>query len=435
MSSTYEILQPYLRILALIFVAIAARSMAVADSSVPASAISPDRLADLEDYMISFVSGDRVGTLSYGVWQRGELIGSGFYGSTQAPGSRDVDENTFYQIYSMTKPVTAVGMMILHERGYFDLDDPITTVLPEFEGVEVVADYDDTGNLYTYLPPGPPTFRHLLSHTAGFAYQSADRGPIDRRYLELNITQAQTGDALVERIASVPLMRQPGAEWHYSFASDLQGVVIERLTGDSLHVFLKREIFDRLNMRDTGFYVPDDKTHRVSITSRTSSDGLIYEAPDDLSEHAQSRTYFEGGHGLISTLADYHRFLECLRRGGRTGAVQILTPDSVDLVTSNAIRYRGAPAPQRMQGRQAGLGYGYGVSVIIDPILAEMGAPIGTYYWYGALGSWFWVDPVNEVVVVGMVQTRSPVAPEIISGSMTKLYSGGASLERVAASP
>ncbi|MCR9078112.1 MAG: beta-lactamase family protein [Hyphomonadaceae bacterium] len=435
MSRTYEILHLYLHIPALIFVAIAAHSMAIAAPSVPASAISPDRLADLEDHMKSYVSGDRVGNLSYGVWQRGELIESGFYGPTQAPGSRCVDEDTLYQIYSMTKPVTAVGLLILHERGYFNLDDPITTVLPEFEGIEVVADYDDTGNLYTYLPPGPPTFRHLLSHTAGFAYQSADRGPIDRRYLELKIAQAQTGDALVERIASVPLMRQPGAEWHYSFASDLQGVVIERLTGDSLHVFLKREIFDRLNMRDTGFFVPDDKANRVSVTSRTSSDGLIYEAPEDLSEHTQSRIYFEGGHGLISTLADYHRFLECLRRGGRTGAVQILTQDSIDLLTHNAIRYRGTPAPQRMQGKQAGLGYGFGVSVIIDPVLAEMPAPKGTYYWYGALGSWFWVDPVNEIVVVGMVQTRSPVAPEIISGSMTKLYSGGASLERMAVSP
>lgn len=409
--------------------------MVHADPRAPDAAYSAQQADNLDEFTRSYVETGRVGNMAYGLWQRGELVQSGFHGTVGAAGSSPVNEDTIYPIYSMTKPVTAVGMLILYERGYFDLDDPISTVLPEFDGIEVVADYDDAGNFYTYRPPAPPTFRHLLSHTAGFAYQSADRGPVDRKYLELKVAQAKTGDDLVARIASVPLMRQPGAEWHYSFASDLQGVVIERLTGDSLHEFLKREIFDRLNMQDTGFFIPDDNADRISMISQSSANGLIYEATEDFSETAQSRTYFEGGHGLVSTLADYHRFLECLRRGGRTGTVQILSEASVDLLTTNTIRYRGVPAPQRMQGNQAGLGYGFGVSIIIDQTLAEMQAPKGTYYGYGALGSWFWVDPENDIVFVGMIQTREPVAPDIITASMAKVYGSPAAPEPTIVSP
>jgi len=435
MSRPFEILCHPVRIIGVIFIAISAQCLAVAEPVGPASAISPDRLDDLEAYLKSHVADARVGNLSYGIWQGGALLAAGFHGPTQGSDSRPVDEDTLYQIYSMTKPVTAVGMMILHERDYFDLDAPIATVLPEFEGIEVVADYDEQGNWYTYRPPRPPTFRHLLSHTAGVAYLSADHGPIGRAYIELDVEEARSGDDLVSRIASVPLMRQPGAEWHYSFASDLQGVVIERLTGESLHAFLKREIFDRLNMEDTGFFIPGHQSSRVSMTSQRSDDGLTLEATEDLSETAQRRTYFEGGHGLISTLKDYSRFLECLRRGGRVGGVQILAQDSVDLLTTNAIRYRGAPAPQLIRGKQAGLGYGFGVSVILDSALAEMAAPKGTYYLYGALGSWFWVDPENDIVVIGMTQTRDRIALEMIETSMAKLYGSQTAPEPPVLSP
>lgn len=322
----------------------------------------------------------------------------------------------------MTKPVTAVGMLILHERGYFELDDPITTVLPEFESIEVVADYDEDGRLYTYLPPHASTFRDLLSHTAGFAYQSKTRSPVDDKYIELDVANAPSGDALVSRIASVPLMRTPGPEWHYSFASDLQGVIIERLTGESLHAFLKREIFDRLNMQDTGFFVPAGDEHRISSIATPSPHGLVHEPAEDLSRATQEETYFEGGHGLVSTLADYHRFLEMLRREGRVGASQIIRPESVVTMTHNTLRYRGQPTSQRGYGRQAGLGYGFGVSIVEQPGIAGLSAPKGTYYWYGALGSWFWVDPKNEIIFIGMIQTRSPVGPDMLAASMEAVY-------------
>ena len=206
----------------------------------PAIEVNQSQLSTLDRFARGQVRDGQVGNISYGLWQRGALLQSGSYGTVQPQGASQASDETIYQIYSMTKPVTAVGMLILHERGYFDLDDLITTVLPEFSDIEVVADYEEDGQLFTYLPPNAPTFRQLLSHTAGFAYQSKDRSEVDRRYIALDVANAPTGDALVSRVASVPLMRTPGSEWHYSLASDLQGVVIERLTGETLQTFLKR---------------------------------------------------------------------------------------------------------------------------------------------------------------------------------------------------
>lgn len=396
--------------------------------------ISQSRLSALDMFARAQVRNGQVGNISYGLWQRGVLLQSGAYGFVQPQRSSHVTDETIYQLYSMTKPVTAIGMLILHERGYFDLDDPITTVLPEFSDIEVVADYNEDGQLFTYLPSNAPTFRQLLSHTAGFAYQSKDRSEVDRRYIALDILNAPSGDALVSRVASVPLMRTPGSEWHYSVASDLQGVVIERLTGEPLHDFLKREIFDRLAMHDTGFFVSNEHQSRVSSIATLKHGKLTHERLEDLSQSAQEKKYFEGGHGLLSTVADYHRFLEMLRRGGRTGPIQILSPESIELMTSNAIRYQGAPAPQRGYGSQSGLGYGFGVSVIENPQVAGLSAPKGTYYWYGALGTWFWVDPKNEIVFVGMIQTRAPMGPDMLAATMESVYGPIAAQNRSTAS-
>ena len=399
---------------------------ATAQSNSSDATIGFDLRSDYESALAVFaqsqVANQQIASISYGLWQRGALLQHGFLGPIRANSSTEVTENTFYQIYSMTKPITTAGMMILYERGYFDLDAPISMVLPEFAGIEVVADYDADGTLYTYRPPSDPTFRQLLSHTAGFAYQNKNRSIVDRKYIELDILNAPSGDALVSRVASVPLMNEPNSEWHYSVASDLQGVIIERLTGESLQAFLEREIFDRLSMQDTSFFVPNDQSSRISMIA-TPVDGVLkFEPPEDLSETAQQKTYYEGGHGLVSTLADYHRFLEMLRRGGSSGPIKILSPASVSLITSNAIRYKGQPVPQRAHGRQSGLGFGYGVSIIKDPEVANLTAPKGTYYWYGALGSWFWVDPQNDIVFVGMVQTRAPIAPELLASSMNAVY-------------
>ncbi len=384
---------------------------------------SPKTLHQLDELMQSYLQSEQVAHISFAIWQHGALKKSGYFGARGSPDEASVSEATIHRIYSMTKPVTAVALLILMERGYFHLDDPISDVLPELAGLEVIADYGQTGEWYTYRSVHQATFRDLLSHTAGFAYDRLNQTPLGAKYHALEITLSPDGDTLVSRLSELPLMRAPGAEWNYSIASDLQGIIIERLTGEPLDQFLEREIFARLHMQDTGFYLPPHKLDRVSAVSERSQGGLHQNPESDLSEAAQRRTYFEGGHGLVSTIADYHRFLEMLRRGGRAGPIRILEPETVALLCTNRLLYRGAPAPRRGYGRSSGLGFGFGVGTIESPQRARLAAPAGTYYWHVTLGTWFWVDPDNDIIFIGMAQSHSPVTPDGMKASMEIVYS------------
>lgn len=322
----------------------------------------------------------------------------------------------------MTKPVTAVGLLILLERGHFDLDDPITEFLPEFEHTETLADYDADGQLFTYRAPYKPTMRHLLSHTAGFAYWRPNGGIIDERLFAANIADSVDGDAFVHAVAQEPYIAMPGSEWNYSVASDLQGIVIERISGQSLPDFLEQELFAPLGMMDTGFDVPVDKIDRLSDVTRAHETGLEYILVEPADEASQSNVFAEGGHGLYSTQRDYLQFLNLLRNQGRAGDQQMLSPKTLDLFHTNAIKYRGAPGRQRPSGSGSGVGYGLGVGTVEDPNRAGMAAPKGTYYWNSALGTWFWIDPVNDIVFIGMVQSATSIEPDAMKAAMASIY-------------
>ncbi|MEM9375473.1 MAG: serine hydrolase domain-containing protein [Pseudomonadota bacterium] len=380
-----------------------------------------DALDTLDRAMSHYVEDQTLASLSYGFWQNGQQLQSGFFGPANDQTNATIADNTIHRIYSMTKPVTAVGLLILVERGAVDLEDPITKFLPEFDRNDVLADYDEDGNMYTYAWLRPPTIAQLLSHTAGLGNNNHEGGLIDRKLAAANVTGAANTDALVQQIARLPFKNVPGAYWDYSLASDLQGAIIERVAGETLDVFLERELFAPLQMEDTAFYVPDEKAHRVSSVSKQTIRGWIYYEDESISYDHQSQQYFEGGHGLFSTQLDYARFLEMLRNDGRLGAVQILRPDTVKRFQTNAIVYRGEPGRQG-GGDRAGLGYGFGVGTIESNDQTKLAAPNGSYYWSGARGTWFWVDPVNEIVFVGMIQTVSEIVPSPIEQSMRAVY-------------
>lgn len=384
--------------------------------------LTDDRLKTLDREMKALVETQQVANLSYGLWQNGELLSEGHYGPVSGDNGDLTSDTTIHRIYSMTKPITAIGLLILMERGAFDLDDPITKILPEFGAVEVLADHDAEGNLYTYRPTNPPTMRQLLSHTAGFAYGNRTSTLIDQRMLDMHLMDAPTSDALISQLATLPYARAPGSEWQYSIASDLQGAIIERLTGETLNAFLKREVFDPLGMADTGFYVAADKLNRLSDVTQRSGPGLIdadLEAADKLT---RSKSFFRGGDGLFSTQRDYARFLTFLRDNGRLNGRALLRPKTLQELRTNAVRYRGEPSSVSGHGHAAGLGYGFGVGIVEDSRISEMAAPPGSYYWTGTLGTWFWVDPENDVFFIGMVQTVTPLDEDILRSSMHLVY-------------
>ena len=381
--------------------------------------LDPTELESLDSKLRSVVETKQGANLSYGVWQNGKLIREGYFGPVSEQNTRTVSGDTIQQVYSFSKVVTAVGLLTLYEKGAFRLDDPITKVLPEFAETEVLADVDEEGNLYTYLPPRPPTMRQLLSHTAGFGSARDGYKTIDRLFHEMDIDRAKDAETLVSMAASLPYASAPGAEWNYSIASELQGAVIERLSGQSLHDYLKQAVFDPLDMEDTGFFVEAENQSRLSgVTTRTERGGWKYEPPEDSSEAAQSETYFEGGWGLYSTQRDFARFLSALLddRGS------ILRADTLAELRANAVRFRGEPAGVFPSGHRAGLGFGFGLGTIEDPEIAEMAAPSGTLYWKSALGGWFWVDPKNDIIFIGMLQSLSPTDTDLMRISMNQIY-------------
>ncbi len=381
-----------------------------------------ETLVSLDTEMQSLVDTHQVANASYGLWQDGELIAEGYFGPVSTRNPTPVSDTTIHRIYSMTKPVTAIGMLILMERGAFSLDDPITKILPEFEGAEVLADYDADGKMYTYRPPAPPTMRQLLSHTAGFAYGNHTNSFLDRRLLEMKIMDAKTSSELIASLSTLPYARAPGSEWKYSIASDLQGAIIERITGETLDAFLSRELFVPLGMNDTGFFVDDDQLNRVSDVTHHRSRGLAYETLKPATFDAQSQAFYSGGAGLFSTQADFARFLKFLNDDGRIQERQLLAPETLAVFRTNAVRYRGRPGVVSGSGTSAGLGYGFGVGTIEHPFIAKMAAPKGSYYWRGALGTWFWVDPENDIFFVAMLQSSSALEDDMLRKTMQIIY-------------
>lgn len=323
------------------------------------------------------------------------------YGYQDLAAGKPLASDTIYRIYSMTKPVTAVAMMKLFERGLWSPDDPVAKHLPEFENVKGPG-----GEPVSH----PPTMRELMTHTAGFGY-GVGSGPFDETdaaYVAGGVWLADGLQDLATRVSRAPLAYQPGSSWRYSISVDLQGAVIERLSGLSLPDFMREAIFHPLDMTDTDFFVPAHKMRRLSKVYRRSAGGglTVVDKPVFLGDPRLSPKLPSGGGGLYSTLTDYGRFAQMLLNRGELGGRRILEPGSVALMMSNHLpaHLLATSRPSGLQRIGRGRGYGFGGAVIYDPEMADMPVGRGTYQWDGASGVWFWVDPANDLFFVGMVQ-------------------------------
>jgi CubicO group peptidase (beta-lactamase class C family) len=257
-------------------------------------------------------------------------------------------------------------------------------------------------------PDHPPTLRELLSHSAGFSYGSG-HSLVDALYHDQKVMQSHDLHEMVQKLATIPLHYQPGKGWIYSVSMDLQGYLIEKLSGQSLPEFLRQHLFQPLGMKDSGFFVPTDKRSRFATNYRDTPEGQLVpvsppgRAPDD---YATEPTMPSGGGGLVSTAEDYYRFAQMLANGGELAGRRILAPASVTLMTSNHL-------PQSLLTAEFGIGqhvmrpgfgYGFNCAVVFDPAAAVLPDGKGTFFWDGAAGTWFWVDPTNDIVFVGMIQ-------------------------------
>ncbi|HEY5645897.1 MAG TPA: serine hydrolase domain-containing protein [Pseudomonadales bacterium] len=329
----------------------------------------------------------------------------------QAYGRQDLESgapmalDTIFRIYSMTKPVTGVAMMMLYEQGKWHPNDPIARHIPEFANLKVFAGTNPDGSLQLVDPAHAPTMGELMSHTAGFTYGLFGDTPVDKLYREDNPLGKPNLQAFIERMAQLPLLYQPGTRWVYSVSVDIQGYLVEKLSGQSLPEFMADNIFRPLGMVDTAFNVPEGKLGRLAtVYAYHPTDGLA-PRPRDANVTAVPGLA-SGGGGLYSTAHDYFRFAQMLAGRGEVDEIRILAPATVDLMRANHLsdELLGGGFGIGWQRMRPGFGFGYDVAVFTDPHAVGSTTGQGTYLWDGAAGTWFWIDPTNDVVFIGMIQ-------------------------------
>ena len=369
------------------------------------------RLAKLDAYMAKVVADGRVAGMSTLLARHGQVVSEKMYGvkslATGAPLTRD----TIFRLYSMSKPITGVAMMMLFEDGRWQLDDPVTRFVPEFKALKVMSGADENGRRSIQDMQRPPTMRELMSHTAGFGYGLSDQHPVDKLYREKGVLAANGLADMIKRTAEIPLMFQPGTKWSYSSAVDIQGYIVEKLSGQKFGDFLQRRIFTPLKMTDTAFYVSADKASRLSaVYAGNPKTGKIEEVTElfggKLPTYLEPPAMESGGGGLVGTIGDYARFAQMVANKGELDGVRLLSPATVEMMGTNMI-----PASALVASNGNGVarfneavGFGLDFMVVNDPRAAGTLEGKGSMSWGGAAGTWFWVDPTNDVIFVGMIQ-------------------------------
>jgi CubicO group peptidase (beta-lactamase class C family) len=372
-----------------------ARWPTVADQVATSTAFSAEGIAALNARMAEAVERGEVAGLAHILLKDGEVVTFDMWGA-QSYGGPPITEETLFRIRSMTKPVTAVAMMQLYERGLWRPEDPITRFLPEMANLRVVTDPNDLTN--TVPVARPPTMNELMTHTAGFGYGLSAANAVDRAFLADHPMGQPDLDALVRRTAEIPLLFQPGERWSYSIAVDLQGAIVERLSGQPFGEYLEEHIFRPLGMTDTGFLLPEaDRPRFATVYQRDNQTGE-YEAFPDVYDFFRPAQAESGGGGLVSTTHDYARFAQMLLNEGELDGVRVLRPETVRLMMQNHIG--------DARGVFGGGGFGYGGQVVTEEPTERAPQPLGSYSWFGIDGTWFWVDPVNELAYIGMIQRR-----------------------------
>jgi CubicO group peptidase (beta-lactamase class C family) len=347
--------------------------------------------------------GDVAGAVSL-VARRGKVVHFAAHGERDVGAAMTPD--AIFRIASMSKPVASVALMTLYEEGRFQLRDPVAKWLPEFAEMQVASPltYQGLGRARytTAAAAGPITMQHLLTHTSGLpnTYRGITKPDFDQ------ITKGGPGDTLADfsaRVALLPLNFNPGDAWEYGRATDLVGLLVEVISGQRFDRFLQTRLFDPLGMTDTHFFLPEEKLNRFSALYRPDEErGLaVTERPTADSRYVRKpHTYFSGAGGLVSTARDYFRFQQMMLNGGELDGVRILGRKTVELMTLNHI------GGNEVWLVGPGYGFGLGYAVVQDPGAAAMPYSVGSFFWWGAFNTTFWVDPEEELIGVLMTQLR-----------------------------
>ena len=335
------------------------------------------------------------------VARHGKIVSFESVGKQDLAQDARMAEDTIFRIYSMTKPIAGVALMTFHDEGAFSLDDPVARFIPEFKDLKVAVEDGPDGVPVVADADHDMTIRELVSHTGGLTYGFFSRSQVDTLYQRADVlNRDSTLKDMVAKLGAIPLRQQPGSAWHYSVSVDVQGYLVEVLAGKPFDQVLRERIFEPLGMVDTAFWVPPEKAGRLAALYRQTPGGELVPMP---SEYLTSPKFLSGGGGLVSTAMDYARFSQMLLNGGELDGQRVLEAETVALMhTSQLPEGMGFINP-----RVATPGNTFGIDFAIveapdgttDHALAK-----GEYWWYGIAGTWFGINPVQNVFIVGMIQ-------------------------------
>jgi CubicO group peptidase (beta-lactamase class C family) len=387
-----------------------------------AAGMSAERLKRIPTYFESYIQKKKLPCCAALVARGGQVAHLSFQGATEMGGSKPIGEDTIYRIYSMTKPVTSVAAMMLFEEGALRLDHEVFRYIPEFQDVMVLG---ADGKLRK--PDRPMMVRDLFLHTSGLSYSFLQQGPVDALYRERGLEHfGWQGDlkSFCEALAQAPLVFSPGERWNYSNSTDVLGRVVEVASGMSLDEFFRKRIFAPLGMKDTFFSVPEDKIERLmACYSRNPLNGEIKQSDPGgkASVYARKPNVFSGGGGLASTIGDYFRFCLMLAAGGELDGVRILSPKTLEFMTMNHLP--GGKTLKDMgdrtfsESRMDGSGFGLGWAVTTDVVATTQPGSVGTFSWGGMASTFFWIDPVEDLIAIQMTQLMPsgayPIRPQL----------------------
>ena len=355
-------------------------------------------LARIGPAMQAYVDDGRLAAVMTMVARRGRVVHWEAAGERDLASADPLDRDDIFRIFSMTKPVTSVAVMILVEEGKVALDDPLSKFVPEFAGVQVLTDAGDR-----VAADGPVTVEHLLTHTSGLTYGFFGDSAVDRLYNQAHpLASADDLEDFARRVAELPLLANPGTRWNYSVSTDVLGRVVEVASGQAFDAFVSARILDPLGMDDTSFWPPAEKRGRF-VASYAKVDGRLVATESPVDGDYTPPPFPSGGGGLTSTASDYIRFAQMLLEGGSLDGVRILAPETVARMSAN--RLPDALVPIELGAfLSPGYGFGLGFAVMVDADASPEPDHDGVFRWAGAANTFFWIDP--EAELVGMVWTQ-----------------------------
>ena len=384
--------------------------------------LSGDRLSRITSAMESDVAAGRIAGAVGLVARKGQLAYFEARGKADRERGVAMQPDTIFRIYSMSKPITSVALMMLYEEGLFRLSDPVTKYLPELDNLMVLVDDQAdkrggrTGVDVLLSDGGPPdispdeyrlvkvdrdiTVQDLLRHTSGFTYGFSENALVDRMYRKAKVLDFDKNLAeMTAALSKLPLKYHPGTRFEYSVSVDVQGRLVEVLSGMPFDEFLRKRIFEPLKMADTGFYVPESKLHRFAQIYRPTegNKGIEPRGGELVTRYTAKPALLSGGGGLVSTASDYLCFCQMLLNEGELNGVRLLSRKTVELMTIDHLAATGVE-------RGGGYGFGLGFAVAADLARSGLNGSLGEYNWGGAAGTRFWIDPREKMIGIYMVQ-------------------------------